>query len=295
MDGIINVMKPRGMTSFDVISYLRGVLGIKRIGHTGTLDPEVDGVLPVCVGKATKVAEYLTAKDKVYRATIAFGVTTDTQDATGKVLERRVVEATEEQIRSAIMSFVGKIQQMPPMYSAVKIDGKKLYEHARQGRVIERPTREIEVFSINVISVSGEKAVFDVHCSKGKYIRTLCADMGEKLGFGAHMEALTRLKSGEFTIEDAITLGDIAVLAAEDRLGEKLLRIDAVFKEYRCIKIDDIDKKRIFNGVKIRALEEKVRVGDMVRIYDSDDMFLGIGQAVLEDEHIFIRSRKMFC
>lgn len=223
MDGVINVLKPAGLTSSDVVVRLRRILKTRKIGHTGTLDPEVTGVLPICVGKATRLAEYLTNQGKAYRCEITFGIQTDTQDATGEILTKNLTSISAEDFQQIFPKFMGRIQQIPPMFSAVKHEGKRLYELARQGINVERKSREIQISSLRFIEwISGEypKAIFEVDCSKGTYVRTLCHDMGEALGCGAHMSKLVRLRSGPFLIQESITL---------DKIEESMNRADYSF------------------------------------------------------------------
>lgn len=219
MDGVINVHKPVGMTSSDVVVWLRKHLKTRKVGHTGTLDPEVNGVLPICVGKATRLAEYLTEQGKAYRAEITFGIVTDTQDAQGEVLRSVKPEITQEDFLKIISQFIGSIQQIPPMYSAVRYRGKRLYDLARQGIEVERQPREIRISRLQLLSwQEGEypKAIFEVDCSKGTYIRTLCYDLGEALGCGAHMSKLVRLRSGPFKLEESRTLQQISDALDQD-------------------------------------------------------------------------------
>ena len=205
--GIINVYKEKGFTSHDVVAKLRGIVGQKKIGHTGTLDPDATGVLPVCLGKATKLCDLLTDKNKTYEAVLLLGKTTDTQDITGEVLEEKSTEAlTEEKVREAIEGFIGDYEQIPPMYSALKVNGKKLYELAREGKVIERKARPVKILDIQILEIDLPKVRMEVSCSKGTYIRTLCHDIGEKLGCGGCMESLIRTRVSTFRIEDAKTL-----------------------------------------------------------------------------------------
>lgn len=193
--GIINVYKEKGFTSHDVVAKLRGIVGQKKIGHTGTLDPDATGVLPVCLGKATKLCDLLTDKNKTYEAVLLLGKTTDTQDITGEVLEEKSTEAlTEEKVREAIEGFIGDYEQIPPMYSALKVNGKKLYELAREGKVIERKARPVKILDIQILEIDLPKVRMEVSCSKGTYIRTLCHDIGEKLGCGGCMESLIPYK-----------------------------------------------------------------------------------------------------
>ena len=192
--GIINVYKEAGYTSFDVVAKMRGILGIKKIGHTGTLDPDATGVLPVCIGKATKVCDLLTDKDKTYEAVMRLGVVTDTQDMTGQVLEEHAVTVTEDAVRRAVGQFVGQIEQVPPMYSALKVGGQKLCNLARKGIEVERKPRPVTIYEIRIKNIALPLVTMEVHCSKGTYIRTLCADIGEVLGVGACMESLVRTR-----------------------------------------------------------------------------------------------------
>ena len=214
--GIINVYKEKGFTSHDVVAKLRGIVGQKKIGHTGTLDPDATGVLPVCLGKATKLCDLLTDKNKTYEAVLLLGKTTDTQDITGEVLEEKSTEAlTEEKVREAIEGFIGDYEQIPPMYSALKVNGKKLYELAREGKVIERKARPVKILDIQILEIDLPKVRMEVSCSKGTYIRTLCHDIGEKLGCGGCMESLIRTRVSTFRIEDAKTLDEIETLKQE--------------------------------------------------------------------------------
>ncbi|MDA8227133.1 MAG: tRNA pseudouridine(55) synthase TruB [Desulfitobacterium hafniense] len=212
MDGVVNILKPPGMTSSDVVMWLRRALKLKKIGHTGTLDPGVVGVLPLCLGNATRLAEYLTEEGKAYRAEITFGIKTDSQDSYGKVIHSAPVTMNEQEFKKILPTFLGTIRQVPPMYSAVRIGGKHLYEYARQGVEIERVERTVQVFRLELLEwEAGEypRAVFDVECSKGTYIRTLCADIGEALGCGAYMSYLLRTRSGLLKIHDSWTIEEI--------------------------------------------------------------------------------------
>ena len=218
MDGIINVYKEAGWTSFDVTKKLRSILHEKKIGHTGTLDPAATGVLVVCAGKATKLVNAITGSDKVYEAEMQLGIETDTEDTTGTVLREAPVNVTEEEIRNAVQSFVGSIEQIPPMYSAKKIQGKKLYELAREGKEVERKPNRITIFGITIEEIRLPYVRMTVTCSKGTYIRTLCKDIGEKLGCGAAMSALKRTRVGSFSLSESKTIAEIEALAASNRL-----------------------------------------------------------------------------
>ena len=212
MEGIINVLKPPGMTSSDVVVWMRRVLKTKKIGHTGTLDPGVAGVLPLCVGKGTRLAEYITEQGKAYRAEVTFGVTTDTQDAFGKEVYQTKPDLTQSDLERVIPNFIGKLSQLPPMYSAVRKEGKHLYEYARQGISIERTPREVFIYNLTLVKWhKGElpRAILDIECSKGTYIRTISHDLGQALGCGAHMSNLLRVRSGPFKIQESWTLEEI--------------------------------------------------------------------------------------
>lgn len=223
MDGVINIYKEAGWTSFDVVAKMRGILKIKKIGHTGTLDPAATGVLPVCIGKGTKKVESFMADDKVYRAVMLLGVTTDSQDMTGEVLTRTEVNADESRVREAVMSFVGGYDQLPPMYSAKKVGGRKLVDLARKGVEVERKPRFVNIMDIDIEEMDPPRVTMKVTCSKGTYIRTLCHDIGQKLGCGAAMESLVRTRVGRFKIEDAVKLEDLQRFADEDRLNEVVI------------------------------------------------------------------------
>lgn len=277
--GIINVYKEKGFTSFDVVAKLRGILKTKKIGHTGTLDPDAEGVLPVCIGKATKVCDLLTDKDKVYEAVLLLGVETDTQDTSGTVLNECDVNVTEEKVRETILSFVGEYAQIPPMYSALKVNGKKLYELAREGKTIERKARNVKIFSIEILEVELPRVRMSVHCSKGTYIRTLCHDIGTKLGCGGCMEELLRTKVGIFTLENSLRLREIAELAAEGQAEEKILSVDALFEDAVKVLAKPEFDIVVHNGnpTELRMLQETPAVmTERLRVYDSQGTFIGI-------------------
>ena len=223
MDGVINVYKEAGWTSFDVVAKMRGILKIKKIGHTGTLDPAAAGVLPVCVGKGTKKVESFMADDKVYRAVMLLGVVTDSQDMTGSILMRSEVNSTEAEAAEAVRSFIGGYDQLPPMYSAKKVNGKKLVDLARKGVEVERKPRFVNIMDIDIEKIELPRVTMTVTCSKGTYIRTLCHDIGQKLGCGAAMESLVRTRVGRFRIEDAVTLEQLEKFRDEDRLEEVVI------------------------------------------------------------------------
>lgn len=295
MNGILNVLKPPGMTSFDVVAFLRGVLKTKKIGHSGTLDPGAVGVLPVFINKATGAIEFAAEKDKIYRAELTLGISTDTQDSTGEVLERRDVNVSEKEIIEAVNSFTGVISQVPPMYSAIKQDGVKLYELARSGVTVERKPRQIEIYSINVISISeGRKILFDVACSKGTYIRTLCADIGDRLGCGGHMSFLIRLRSGMFDIQSAYTLEEIKHLADEGKLKDILVGTEEIFKAMPGINLEKKDTDRFLNGVFIPVEETDLKQKELVRVYNREGAFIALGEIISRENRLLLKSKKSF-
>lgn len=281
MDGLINVYKERGFTSHDVVAKLRGILKQKKIGHTGTLDPEAEGVLPVCLGKATKVCELLTDKDKTYQAVLLLGMETDTQDTTGTVTARAPVTASEEDVREAVQSFTGSYDQIPPMYSALKINGKKLYDLARAGKEVERKARTVQIHEIRIEEIALPRVTMTVTCSKGTYIRTLCYDIGRKLGCGGCMEKLLRTRVERFTLEEAYTLSQIEKIRDEGQLEEILTPVDRLFSQYPLFQAVSEAEKRLENGNPLLC-EELTEVKEPehgpVRIYAADGRFSGIYQ-----------------
>ncbi len=287
IDGMINVCKEKGFTSHDVVAKLRGILKQKKIGHTGTLDPDAVGVLPVCLGKATKLCDMIADKDKVYEAVMRLGETTDTQDISGTVLHKTPADFTvlsKEAIEEAALSFVGDYDQLPPMYSAIKVGGKKLYELARAGVEVERKPRRIKINSLRVNDINLEDDIktvtITVDCSKGTYIRTLCHDIGQKLGCGGTMKSLKRTRVGIFTIDGALKLSQLEELAAQGRLEEKVIPVEAMFTELPALTVKDAFARLIENGNAFYPgqAEESVRTpdGGQVRVYDRKGRFYGI-------------------
>ena len=279
--GVLNVYKGKGYTSHDVVAKLRGITGQKKIGHTGTLDPDATGVLPVCLGKATKLCDMLTDKDKTYEAVLLLGVSTDTQDAGGEVLGTSDTAGLgEKEVREAIQSFVGGYDQVPPMYSALKVGGKRLYELAREGKVVERKARPVDIYQIRVLKMNLPRVWMEVSCSKGTYIRTLCHDIGEKLGCGGCMEELVRTKVSSFLLSDSLTLADIHKRMQEGTLGEVLVPVDAMFGGYRKIVVKEpwISLARNGNSLPIKAVTggEGIEDGEEVRLYNEAGQFIAI-------------------
>lgn len=301
-NGVINVYKEPGYTSFDVVAKLRGILKQKKIGHTGTLDPDAEGVLVVCLGKATKLCEILTDKDKSYVATMVLGLTTDTEDASGHILEQRPVNVTKDEVRDAILSFVGTYEQMPPMYSAIKVNGKKLYELARQGQTVERAKRPVVIHHIEILDVELPKVTFRVSCGKGTYIRSLCRDIGEKLGCGAIMEHLLRdcvnsTETGkQFRLEQALTLSRIEELVREEQFASHVLPIDGMFPAYERIRVNQAGEKKLKNGNFIHKTEicqiPQLGDGDPYIVYDVQGIFTAI--YTYDEKSGCFKSDKMF-
>lgn len=294
MNGIINVIKPTGMTSFDVVAYLRKLTGERKIGHTGTLDPMAMGVLPVCVGKATGAIDYILNKDKSYVAEVTFGKNTTTEDATGEVTETFCNNATVEEITKAICSFEGGYEQIPPMYSAIKINGKKLCDLARKGEVVDRKPRKVSISNIEVVNIKDNtKALFRCDVSKGTYIRTLCYDIGKKLGIGAYMSCLVRDRVGEFDIEDALTLEDVKSLSDSGKLERHMLTPDYVLTCYPRILLSKEQEKKFLNGnlVILRGIKAS---SEYYRVYGYDERFIAIGSIVEKNGVVFIRTKKRF-
>ncbi len=279
MDGVLNIRKEKGYTSFDVVAKLRGILHMKKIGHTGTLDPEAEGVLPVVLGKATKLVDLLTEKQKTYEALLHLGLETDTQDMTGTVLREKTVKVTEDEVRAVINDFLGEQQQIPPMYSALKVDGKKLYELAREGKTIERKARKVHFYEIDIKKIELPYVRFSVTCSKGTYIRTLCHDIGQKLGCGGCMEELLRTRSGNFVWEDSMTLAQVEEAVKNGTIGDRVISIGQVLKDYPEIFCTREGDRLLENG---NALAERFVRGDhkegWVRMCDSQGEFKGIYQ-----------------
>lgn len=273
MNGIVIIDKPKGVTSHDVVGMMRKRFGTRRVGHTGTLDPMATGVLPVCIGNATRAADMLIESDKEYVAEFILGKTTDTLDIEGVVLSETEVTATEDDVRDAVMKFVGEISQIPPMYSAIKKDGKKLYELAREGKEIEREARNITIYSIDILRVDLPVVEILVKCSKGTYIRTLCDDIGKELGCGAVMTALRRTATAGFTVDNARTIEEID--ETEDKAG-LLLPTDKLFENYRAITLNEKQTRSITNGVQMTWREGSE--GEMLRLYSHEGKFLCVSQ-----------------
>jgi tRNA pseudouridine55 synthase len=288
MDGILAVWKPEGWTSHDVVAKVRRILKMKRIGHAGTLDPMVTGVLPLCLGRATRVVEYVQERPKSYEAVLQLGIATDTEDLTGTVIERQSsVAVTEEAVRQALSRFTGEIEQVPPMYSAVKVDGKRLYELAREGKTVERKSRKVTIHQIDLIDaqlkLEQPKITFSVVCSKGTYIRTLCVDIGKSLGVPASMAHLTRTMSGGITKESCLTLEQIEELQQAGKLSEHLIAADEAIAHLERATVPESIGKLALQGQKVNLNHAGISVstaedGQLIRLYNDHSSFLGIFQ-----------------
>ena len=277
--GIIVIRKEKGFTSHDVVAKLRGILHMKKIGHTGTLDPDAVGVLPVALGKGTKLVDLITDKEKTYEAVLRLGITTDTQDMSGTVLEENPVNATEQQVRETIAGFVGEQLQIPPMYSALKINGKKLYELAREGKTVERKARPVCFYQIEVLDIQLPVVRIRVACSKGTYIRTLCHDIGQKLGCGGCMEQLLRTRVGRFSLEESHTLSEVEQAVADGTVCKWIYPVENVLAEYPKIQADPYGDRLLQNGNPLseNLVDEQHKEG-WVRMYASNGNFTGIFQ-----------------
>lgn len=299
MDGIFNIYKEKGFTSHDVVAVVRGILHTKKVGHTGTLDPDAEGVLPICVGKATKLSDIIMDGRKSYRAMLKLGITTTTEDASGEILEEKLVAWDEDAIRVAIAAKIGRQEQIPPMFSAVKINGKKLYELAREGKEIERKARTIEIFDIRIRRfLPPDRVEFDVDCSKGTYIRTLCADIGKALGCGGYMESLLRTATGSFSLDAAVKLSALKELAAQGRAAEVMLSPEAALRDFPRIQVAKNAEKLLYNGGKIWEpyFTEKPAVLEenrLAAVYDGKEKLVGLYEIKKEDGKFLVKPYKM--
>nr|PZN05282.1 MAG: tRNA pseudouridine(55) synthase TruB [Bacillota bacterium] len=292
MNGVINCLKPPGMTSHDVVDFIRKQLGTKKVGHGGTLDPGAAGVLPIFVGKATKAVEFFDDCDKEYVAEMTLGVTTDTGDNLGKVLEIRECEAEPASIVETFGKFVGKIQQIPPMYSAVRHKGKKLYELARQGITVERKPRTVEIYSIELIKYEKPRVLFKVSCSRGTYIRTLCEDIGRALGCGAHLSCLIRTKLGPFNISRAITLEEI-----KEKSPDILVPLEEILSAFMASATIQVrNEKSFFKGAEfpVENLSDEPDENRRVIIYDQNKRFIGVGRIFNLNANPTVKVEKSF-
>ena len=306
INGVINIYKERGFTSHDVVAKLRGILKQKKIGHTGTLDPDAEGVLPVCLGKGTRLCDMLTDHSKVYEAVLLLGQSTDTQDVSGNVLQEAPVDVSEEEVREAIMSFVGPYDQIPPMYSALKVNGQKLCDLARAGKEVERKARPVEIYEIQIEEIYLPRVRMTVSCSKGTYIRTLCHDIGEKLKCHGCMESLLRTRVGQFLLKDSLTLAQVETYRDENRITEIVMPVDQVFSDCPALKLAKEAAKLGYNGnpfTSTQALTENDQMvekssdisldgGKWFRVYDPEGVFIGV--YAYDSKRDQFRPEKMF-
>ena len=284
INGVINVYKEPGFTSHDVVAKLRGILKQKKIGHMGTLDPNAVGVLPVCLGKATKLCDILSEKDKTYNATLLLGLDTDTQDTSGEVISKAdtdsIMELSEDKVFETIKSYIGDYDQIPPMFSAIKIGGEKLYNLARRGEVIERPARHCRIIDITVTKMELPRVDLHVTCSKGTYIRTLCHDIGKDLGVGGCMEKLVRTKVERFSVEDSITLKQIEEFRDNNTLEDYITPVDEMLGNYSKCMVSKGAEKLVYNGNIFTSgntfLKMNHKDGQIVRVYTSEGEFIGL-------------------
>lgn len=296
LHGILPLFKPKGFTSHDMVAFVRKKTKQKKVGHTGTLDPEVEGVLPLCLGQATRVAEYLQGMPKQYRVSLCLGRSTDTEDQTGTILEEKQVKEPLDLVRvkQVLQSLIGEIEQTPPMYSAVKWKGRRLYELAREGKVVERPSRKVTIYDLQFIGMEkGDFPLisFDVLCSKGTYVRTLCVEIGKRLGFPAHMASLIRIKSGPFSLDDCYTVDEINSLNIDD-WKDILIPIGEGLGQMSSLIVADEDVHKVFNGWMLEAEDKRLgQDGQLVRVYSESGLFLAIyrqiAQAVFKPEKVF--------
>lgn len=295
LNGIINIYKEKGYTSHDVVAKARRILSEKKIGHTGTLDPEAEGVLPLCIGQATKAVQYITDADKCYEAEVILGAYTTTEDHTGEIIETFDVNVTKEEVMQTVSSFKGAYIQVPPMYSAIKINGVRLYELARKGIVIERPQREVTIYDCQITEwLTESRFKIQVHCSKGTYIRTLCTDIGKKIGCGAYMGELLRTKVGAYTVQNSITLG--ALESHKAQLDKYICSLEDIFKDVPKVQVKESANKFLYNGNKLSmnnlAEVPDVLQDELVRVYDSNNQFIALYNLDHQD-HCF-QVEKMF-
>lgn len=293
INGMINVYKEAGFTSHDVVAKLRGILKQKKIGHTGTLDPDATGVLPVCLGNGTRLCDMLADKQKEYIAVMQLGIETDTQDLSGTVLKQAAVQCSEEAVREAVLSFQGEYEQLPPMYSALKVNGKKLYELAREGKEIERQPRTVTIKEIELLSIELPFVEMRVECSKGTYIRTLCHDIGKKLGCGGAMKSLVRTRVGNFVLENAVTLSEIEDMVREGGMMQKIIPVDSVFEALPKAVVKKEFRKWIDNGNFLLPIHVEIKAGtfekkdkEQCRVYNDEDVFCGIYEYVKKEKQL---------
>ena len=294
ISGLVIVNKEEGITSQGVVNRIKRIYGVSKAGHTGTLDPMATGVLPVLIGRGVKASEFMLTSAKHYGATLLLGVTTDTEDVTGAVLSECEVTATEDEVLAAIDRFVGEIMQTPPMYSALKVGGRKLCDLARRGETVEREARPVTVYSIKTSRINEREYYLDVECSKGTYIRTLCADIGASLGCGGTMKTLTRLSASGYGIDGAHTLTELEGMSDEERLS-LVYPVEDVFKKYELVVLADFFARlaRAGQEIYLHKIKKSFNIGDVVRLSDSDGFF-AVGEVREFDEGLAIKPIRQF-
>lgn len=295
MNGILNLYKPSGITSHTAVSIVKSIFGAKKAGHTGTLDPMACGVLPILIGNAVKLSEYMICDCKSYRTCLKLGITTDTEDTTGTILTTNNNIPHSDAIRDAVMSFVGEYFQVPPMYSAIKVGGKKLYELARKGQKIEREARRVVIESIQIHDIGNDFCDFSVSCSKGTYIRTLCSDIGEKLGCGGAMQSLERLNVSGFDLKDSITLESLRQMSTQ-QLENCLVSVESFFDGLEKVRLNQFFSSLALNGAYIflSKINRDFPVGQKVLLYTHEGTFFALGEVRLLDQQKIIKPIKMF-
>lgn len=295
MNGILCVNKPSGWTSFDVVAKVRGMAKTKKVGHAGTLDPMATGILPLFFGTATKACDVMPNDNKGYIATFRFGMTTDTLDITGNVQSQTESHITEAELRALLPSFLGEIDQIPPMFSAVQVNGRRLYDIARSGAEVERKARRVNILKLKLLEFSEEEqtATVEVLCSKGTYIRTLCSDIGEKLGVGATLTALNRHIVGNFTLDDCYTMEQLQAFTDAGVLDEKALPVEKVFEQLPKIKLNEVQSIKFRNGVKLDLNRVRYKnVDGLHKVFDQQNQFMGLARLNLETMELIVE--KMF-
>ena len=300
MNKIVNILKPTGMTSHDVVSRVRKILNIKKVGHTGTLDPDASGVLPICIGKATKVSELILNKDKGYICELTLGITTDTYDSSGEILEKcEDFNVSLDELEKAFDSQRGEIKQLPPMYSALKINGKRMCDLVRSGRSdeIELKYRDVNIKKLEILYYKDNKVMFYVKCSKGTYVRSICYDVGQVLGCGGHMSFLLRTESGKFNLDNSITLEELEIFKENETLDNYLYDIDYVLSNLGLIDINPLAVKSFVNGAIVYPkgfIKKEFKENDkLVRVYTKGE-FLGVGKLIKVDDTLCLKSDKLF-
>lgn len=294
MQGVIIIDKSEGISSFSAVAKVRRLFGVEKAGHTGTLDPMATGVLPVLIGRAVKASEFMLTSEKHYLATLRLGITTDTEDTSGKILTQTDIIPSEEEVLSAISSFVGDIMQTPPMYSALKVGGKKLYELAREGKEIKREARKVTVKSILAKKITERDYSLEVLCSKGTYIRTLCQDIGSSLGCGGAMSSLRRLEAGGFTLDGAHTLDELSAMSEEERRS-LVIPTERIFDNKRSVMLPDFFSRLAHSGLEIylQKIGASLEVGELVKMYDKDGFF-ALGEVRMFDDGPAVKPIRQF-